>query len=407
VLASQNDRGPLLPESDLTFVAPSTGSYFARITHVGAYTQYGMYRARAYEHPSTGVLAAPIGPSLDADNTRTTGDAVSIGWLNGSVYDSVRVEISDATSLVASTTLAGDATSWVTSLDRGLYSVQVWGEQGVQDSPPVEGWVYAGVFPTSFSESFDTSEGTYSWNTAGTWDRTTSAYSSSPWSATDSPGGDYADNVDASLELRVPVRLGTSPVLSFRHICITESWYDYGHVEVSNDDGQTWSVLASYDMNDHSGWNDGVASNGDFVQENIPLAAYENQVVRVRFRLITDGGVTEDGWYVDDVSITSDVTDAPPPRVPMYALHRNEPNPFNPRTTIRYSLAAPGRVDLCVYDLRGRLVRTLVAEERPAGLQQAIWDGRDDSGIAVASGVYFYRLESGDFEQSRKMLLLK
>lgn len=407
VLASQNDRGPLLPESELTFVAPATGTYFARITHVGPYTDYGIYSVRAYVHPATGVLAAPLGPWLSAENTRTMGDVVSVNWLNGSVYDSVRVEIEDVNGPLLTTAVAGDVTSWTTPLDRGLYTVQLSGEKGVDSTPAVEGWVYAGVFPTSFDESFDTTMGTYSWGTGGIWGLTGSVAASSPLCATDSPGGEYADNVDASLELRVPVRLGTSPTLSFRHICITEAGYDYGRVEISDDAGQTWDLLAFYDKDDHPGWNDGVASNGDFVQEIIPLTGYENKVVRIRFRLVTDGGVTADGWYVDDVSISSDVTDVPMLPGVTTALLGNEPNPFNPRTTIRFSLAAPGAVDLWVYDLRGRRVRTLLDESRPAGVQQVVWDGRDDAGVPLASGMYFYRLVANDFEQSRKMLLLK
>jgi hypothetical protein len=107
------------------------------------------------------------------------------------------------------------------------------------------------------------------------------------------------------------------------------------------------------------------------------------------------------------VSITSDVTDTAMPPAATTMLYGNQPNPFNPGTVIHFSLATPSRVDLCVYDLRGRLVRTLVAEDRPAGAQQAFWDGRDAAGQAVASGVYFYRLQASGFEQSRKMLLLK
>jgi flagellar hook assembly protein FlgD len=97
------------------------------------------------------------------------------------------------------------------------------------------------------------------------------------------------------------------------------------------------------------------------------------------------------------------------PEIPGFvnALHANEPNPFNPSTTIRYGLASPGRVDLRIHDLRGRVVRTLVAAVRPAGWHLELWDGRDDAGRRVASGVYFYRIEAGAFVQARKMLLLK
>ncbi len=407
VLAAHDDRGPRLPESKLTFVAPATGDFFARIAHVGALTQYGMYRSRAFEHPQTGVLLAPIGLMADADNTHVSGDPVALAWLNGSVYDLVQVTVFDATTTVLSTMLDGDATSLDTQLDRGLYRYNVQGKVGMQLSTASESCVYAGVYPTTFADSYDGTPALYSWQAQSPWGTTTSVFFNAPNAINDSPGGDYANNIDVSIELKVPVRLGTAGQLRFRHICITEAAYDFGYVEITADDGQTWTALAAYDMDDHPGWNDGVASNGDFVQETLALGAYDNQVVRVRFRLVTDGGVVEDGWIIDDVSFTSDVTAAPELPAVRYALQPNHPNPFNPNTLIRYSLAVPGRVDLRVYDLRGRLVRTLVAADRPAGWQQAVWDGRDDAGIAVASGVYFYRLESGSFLRSRKMLLLK
>jgi hypothetical protein len=88
-------------------------------------------------------------------------------------------------------------------------------------------------------------------------------------------------------------------------------------------------------------------------------------------------------------------------------LHANHPNPFNPSTTIRYELATAGAVHLRVYDAAGRLVRTLVDAREGAGVHDVTFDGRDDAGRAMASGVYFYRLEAGTVTQTRKMVLLK
>jgi hypothetical protein len=86
----------------------------------------------------------------------------------------------------------------------------------------------------------------------------------------------------------------------------------------------------------------------------------------------------------------------------------NFPNPFNPRTSIRYTVPAPGgRVRLTVYDLRGREVRTLVDEHKGAGEYLAVWRGRDNAGRELGSGVYFYRMEIGDYRVERKMVLLK
>ncbi len=88
-------------------------------------------------------------------------------------------------------------------------------------------------------------------------------------------------------------------------------------------------------------------------------------------------------------------------------LGQNTPNPFNPTTLIRYQLAEREHVTLSVYDASGRLVRTLVDEVRPVGKSEAMWDGRNNAGAPVGSGVYFYRLDAGKFSESRKMVLLK
>jgi hypothetical protein len=91
-----------------------------------------------------------------------------------------------------------------------------------------------------------------------------------------------------------------------------------------------------------------------------------------------------------------------------FALHQNVPNPFNPTTVIRYDVpAGDAVVTLRVYDVAGRLVRTLVDERQTAGRKSATWDGRNNRGITVATGVYFYRMQAGNFVQTRKMLLLK
>jgi len=91
-----------------------------------------------------------------------------------------------------------------------------------------------------------------------------------------------------------------------------------------------------------------------------------------------------------------------------FALHQNIPNPFNPRTTINYEVAAGGAdVAIAVYDAAGRLVRMLVDEHQSAGPHDVVWDGRNNAGTTVSSGVYFYRMTSGAFSESRRMVLLK
>lgn len=90
-----------------------------------------------------------------------------------------------------------------------------------------------------------------------------------------------------------------------------------------------------------------------------------------------------------------------------FVLEQNYPNPFNPDTRIDFSLPGPSQVSLTVYNVLGRSVRRLVAGEMPAGNHSVTWNGTDDNGQSVASGVYLYRLEADSHVQTRKMLLLK
>ncbi|MFO7610309.1 MAG: DUF2341 domain-containing protein [Candidatus Krumholzibacteriia bacterium] len=94
-------------------------------------------------------------------------------------------------------------------------------------------------------------------------------------------------------------------------------------------------------------------------------------------------------------------------RAALAVLHQNVPNPLNPATRIDYELAAPGRVALAVYDLQGRRVATLVDRLQDAGRHSVLWQGRDDAGRAVATGVYLYRLEAGGTQQARRLVLMR
>jgi hypothetical protein len=108
----------------------------------------------------------------------------------------------------------------------------------------------------------------------------------------------------------------------------------------------------------------------------------------------SDGVGTEFGPYSVSFRVTN-------------ALEQNMPNPFNPMTTIKYSIAQDTDVSLVVYDVSGQRVRTLVDNHQRADVYKITWDGINDSGQRVASGMYFYKLVAGKFVQTRKMVLLK
>jgi hypothetical protein len=129
-----------------------------------------------------------------------------------------------------------------------------------------------------------------------------------------------------------------------------------------------------------------------------------------------------DGWDVyykvtavdyagneSDPSSTGTATGVSDPALPAsFALHRNVPNPFNPTTVIPYDVpAGGGQVTLTIYDVTGRVVRTLLDTHVGEGRRSVTWDGRDHRGRAVASGVYFYRLEASGYAKTYKMVLVE
>jgi len=90
-----------------------------------------------------------------------------------------------------------------------------------------------------------------------------------------------------------------------------------------------------------------------------------------------------------------------------FSLAQNYPNPFNPTTTISYALPTNAFVKLVVYNILGQKVKTLVDEAQTAGFRQVVWNGQNDRGETVGSGIYFYRIQAGDFTKTAKMSLLK
>ncbi len=154
-----------------------------------------------------------------------------------------------------------------------------------------------------------------------------------------------------------------------------------------------------------SGFAPGTASFVAFVNApatSYPLGAVGADTYYKVNAVDTDGYA---GGYSPE-AIASPATDAQPV-VYRTRLFQNSPNPFNPETEVRFELAAPSTVSISIFDAAGRLVRTLVDESRTAGVHVLRWNGRDDAGQPVSSGVYFYRMRATAFGATRKMVLLK
>jgi hypothetical protein len=116
-----------------------------------------------------------------------------------------------------------------------------------------------------------------------------------------------------------------------------------------------------------------------------------------------------DGTACSEVECDTDVRDETGGREKpsRFALFQNHPNPFNQSTKIEFTLAKSGFVSLIIHDLVGRKVRTLASEHLSRGQKSVLWDGKNDSGEDVASGIYFYQLRVRDYSATRRLVLLK
>ena len=125
---------------------------------------------------------------------------------------------------------------------------------------------------------------------------------------------------------------------------------------------------------------------------------------------IVNGQASGNQPYVDHFIVTTNMAtsvDEAPAAISGFRLQQNYPNPFNPSTSIPYSIEHIGQVELHIYDLLGRKIRTLLRGSQSAGEHSAVWDGKDDFGKQVASGHYLYQLKAGELLSTRRMILLK
>lgn len=201
-------------------------------------------------------------------------------------------------------------------------------------------------------------------------------------------------------------------------------YIEAGIVSVSQD-GENF-VTFPYDTSDFSGmagvsptlstldYADPTMSGGDqFDLADVGLAW-------AKYVKITDlGDIKKEGSWNGDFDLDavvaihsvegqfSEVVDNSRIQPEAFTLAQNYPNPFNPETTIRFSVAQAAEVKINIYNLQGQRVKTLVSGIQPAGQHQVIWNGRDNDEMPVASGMYIYELQAGQFVEARQMLLLK
>ncbi len=205
---------------------------------------------------------------------------------------------------------------------------------------------------------------------------------------------------------------GNACHIAFNHCDVTDQfWMKIDDVEIIGTRGEVISLGSGYHKAtktyDRSLLGYRIVRNGDTIVELQQDTEYWDLNMPVNYFIYNIYAVYVTGEA--DPYVIGPLCGSSGGSVPEYSttLIGNSPNPFNPETKISYSLATPGKVELSIYNILGEKIRTLVNEVQDAGEHNRIWDGRDQNGKPVASGVYLNRLKANDTIQTRRMLLLK
>jgi len=242
--------------------------------------------------------------------------------------------------------------------------------------------------------------------------------------------GNYNNSSNSTLDVP-PIELTggiETAAFSFWHWYATEfsrnSIWDGGNVKISVDGGP-YAVITP-----RNGY-DGVIDNynpvlggqlgfggppdgiSEWRQEIFDLSEYIGHTVQIRFQFASDDNTPAPGWYIDDMEflvfpyIATAIAHSAKSLPEQFQLRQNYPNPFNSETFIRFELPEKQHVRLSVYNSLGQVIKVLVDQSKNAGRYVTKWDGKNQSGMQVVSGIYFYRIETGDMGVVRKMLYLR
>lgn len=195
-------------------------------------------------------------------------------------------------------------------------------------------------------------------------------------------------------------------------------WYYPRSMDNSNEDfwvqfydGSSWQTIATYARNIDF-------QNNNFYEEPgvVITSSQYNFPNNMRIRFVCDASGNSDWVYIDEVHVEGHTVSSSASMgggmsllaIPdAYDLGQNYPNPFNPTTQIRYALPEQSDVSIKIYDISGRLVKTLVNTNQAAGNYTRVWNGRNENGLKVSSGIYIYHMVAGSFVQTKRMVLLK
>jgi hypothetical protein len=227
----------------------------------------------------------------------------------------------------------------------------------------------------------------------------------------DSRYGNAKNSSNSALTLSDTINLiGTvNPRIEFAIKWAMESTFDYFRLQISTNFGSAWISLPGRYTRTVSG-QPSYTDIKHWKNEQINLNAYLGQKIRIRFSFVTNSSVSGDGYYFDNfrvlnysdtlTSLLSNLNQVPDE----FRLFQNYPNPFNPETVISYSLRENSFVTLKVFDVLGNEIATLVKENQDRGIHSYQFSSVS---YQLSSGIYYYKLEAGDFSEVRKMILIK
>jgi hypothetical protein len=405
------DYYKLLPTGTYTITYAAIG--YVTQTLTGVSTTWGTPTVRNVQlQPLAEGLVS--GTVTDGGGNGLAGTVELRTWPGGALVETV---LSDAGNGGAYSISAyyGDYTITASATDHFTESQQVV----IGSTPSVVNFVLGGMV-TSYpvQESFESGAGVF----AGDWIVTNLAGYNSISSMTDGVGN-YANNANKYCTMTSGVDLTgvMAPEVGFWAKWSVENNWDAVYFQVSTNGGSSWTSLATQYTGFSSGQGaqvpagvpcfDGTQAN--WVHNTADLTPYIGQTdVRFRFYLKTDTSQVYDGFYFDDFQIkivtesggTVGIGDTPALVSARVAAH---PNPFNPQTTVAFTNPRAGHVELAVYDLQGRHVRTLYSGQLAAGDHAELWDGRGDDGQTCGSGVYFARMQAVGASTTAKLTLVK
>ncbi|MEA2104895.1 MAG: FlgD immunoglobulin-like domain containing protein, partial [Candidatus Cloacimonadota bacterium] len=258
------------------------------------------------------------------------------------------------------------------------------------------------VFETEeviFAEDWET--GMSEWNGNGTWN-ITEGYENSNSLVTNSSQF-YAFDTTMTITTASPINLNgvaDDVILTFWTAYHTEHVNDVCSVEISTT-GSDWNELTHFSGYIH-----------DWEKMFIPLDEFVDEHIYLRLKFVSDETLNDPGWLIDNIRIISSQGNAihTPNK---FTIEQNFPNPFSHATKIAFSLPqnCQGQPKIKIYNIQGRLVKTIDLDESSAGVNRTVtvsWDGKDNRGNSVASGIYFYKLDAKDsFTKIKKCILLK